>query len=226
MARGQVGRSIEIMEDRLAEAPAYLPGFMVIQQQLMEAGTYAEAGRLDEAWALVERARTELPAPFDAMAPLGEMDIHMTLEDAESIEATLPAVEVFITTLQYEVVRPALVRAQGEALALRGEDRQAVERFEEGRRLAPSSTSGPMDLGRCYRELGEYEQSEAFLQEALAVSPYGPRTNYEMALTYEAMGRMEEARTYIDRALEVWVDADPEYRWARRAREAAERIGG
>ncbi|MFC1575988.1 tol-pal system YbgF family protein [Gemmatimonadota bacterium] len=56
-------------------------------------------------------------------------------------------------------------------------------------------------------------------------SPWAPKTNYEMALTYEAMGRMEEARTHIQRALEVWAEADPEYRPARLAREAAERIG-
>ena len=40
------------------------------------------------------------------------------------------------------------------------------------------------------------------------------------------MGRMEEARTHLERALEVWAEADPAYRWAQRAREAAERIGG
>jgi len=226
MGRGQVERSIEYMEQRLSEASAYLPGFMVVQQRLVEAGTYAEAGRLDDAWALVEEARTQLPPPFDAMAPLGEMDIYLTLEDVDSIEATLPGVEAFINTLQYEIVRPALVSAQGEAHVLRGEYREAVQRFEEVQRLAPSSTSIPMKLGRCYRELGEFDRAVSFLQEALGISPYGARNNYEMALTYEAMGRREEARTHLDRALEVWADADPTYKWAQRAREASERMGG
>jgi len=60
----------------------------------------------------------------------------------------------------------------------------------------------------------------------LSVSPYGARNNYEMALTLAAMGRMEEAWVHLDRALEVWADADPTYKWAQRAREAAERVGG
>jgi tetratricopeptide (TPR) repeat protein len=226
MGRGQVERSLEIMEQRLAEAPSYQPGFMVVIQRLVEAGTYAEAGRLEDAWALVEQARTELPPPNDAMAPLGEMDIYLTLEDADAIEATLPAVDASITTLQYEFVRPALVAAQGEAKALKGEFREAIRLFEEQLRLAPASTTVPMDLGRCYRELGEYEQAVAHLQDALRVSPFGPRTNYEMALTYEAMGRMEDARSHLDRSLEVWADADPTYKWARRARELAERMEG
>jgi len=225
-ARGQVGRSIEILEQRLAEATAYLPDFAVVQQRLVEAGTYAEAGRLDDAWNLVAEARTQLPPPFDAMAPLGEMDIYLTLEDVDSIEATLPGVEAFINTLQYEIVRPALLAAQGEAHVLRGEYQEAIRAFEEQRRLAPSSTGVSMDLGRCYRELGEYDRALSLIEEALKTSPYGARTNYEMALTYEAMGRMDEARVHLNRALEVWEDADPAYKWAQRAREAADRLGG
>ncbi len=77
----------------------------------------------------------------------------------------------------------------------------------------------PRQLGRCYRELGEYDRALALLQESLQVSPYQPRTNYEMALTYEAMGRMEDARTHLERALEVWAEADPGYEPAAEARE-------
>jgi tetratricopeptide (TPR) repeat protein len=154
------------------------------------------------------------------------MDIYLTLEDVDSIEATLPGVEAFINTLQYEIVRPALFSAQGKAHVLRGEHQEAIRAFEEQQRLAPSSTGVSMDLGRCYRELGEFDRAVSFLQEALRISPYGARNNYEMALTYEAMGRREEARTHLDRALEVWADADPTYKWAQRAREASERMGG
>jgi tetratricopeptide (TPR) repeat protein len=83
-----------------------------------------------------------------------------------------------------------------------------------------------MQLGRCYREMGELDRALALMEESLRPSPYAPESNYEMALTYEAMGRMDDARTHIQRALEVWAEADPEYRPAQLAREAAERMGG
>jgi tetratricopeptide (TPR) repeat protein len=226
MARGQIQRSIEIMEQRLAEAPAYLPGFLVVQQRLVEAGTYAEAARVEEAWALVEEARTQLTPPLDGMAPLGDMDIYLALEDADGIEATIPAVEEFISAVQYEIIRPALLAAQGEAKALRGEYREAIQFFEEQRRLVPARTSPIRDLGRCHRELGEYDEAVALLQKALRVSPFSARTNYEMALTYEAMGRLDDARTHLDRAREVWAEADPGYKWAERARDLAQRMEG
>jgi tetratricopeptide (TPR) repeat protein len=160
------------------------------------------------------------------MALLGEMDIYLALEDVDGLEATLPAVDTAITTLQYEFLRPALLAAQGEMHFLKGEYREAIQAFEEQRRLAPASTSIPRELGRCYRELGEYDQALSHMNGVIAVSPFGPRTNYEMALTYEAVGRTEEARVHLDRALTVWAEADPGYRWAQRARDALARLGG
>ena len=181
---------------------------------------------MDEAWALVQEARSQLAPPYDALVVTGELDIYMTLDDADGIEATLPGVEAFIAQFQYEIFRPGVYLAQGRIHELRGEYREAIQQYEEQRTLSPADTGIPTQLARCYRGLGDYDQSVAFLQEAIAVSPFGPRTNYEMALTYEAMGRMEEARTHINRTLEVWADADPEYRWAQLARGARARIQG
>jgi tetratricopeptide (TPR) repeat protein len=160
------------------------------------------------------------------MTALGEMDIYVALEDPDAIEAIVPGVETAIATLKYEIVRPALLSAQGEAKALRGEYREAIQFFEEQRRLVPARTSPIRDLGRCYRELGEYNEAVDLLQRALRVSPFSARTNYEMALTYEAMGRLDDARTHLDRAREVWAEADPGYKWAQRALDLAQRMEG
>ena len=218
-------KALEYQEARLAEALTFQPAFNVAQFSLMGAGLYAEAGREDEAFAQVTEAGTQLAPPFDGLIPLGEMQIYLALEDADAIEATLPGVEAFIDALQYEVIRPAVVNARGRVHELRGEYREAIQQYEEEQRLNPASSTINMKLGRCYRELGELDQAVGHLEEALKSSPFGPRTNYEMALTYEAMGRMNEAREHLRRALDIWSEADSEYRWARRAREAAERIG-
>ena len=224
--RGQIGAQIEQMEQRLAEAASYTPVLTLVQLQLGGAGPYAEAGRTEMALALVEEVRSQLPPPWDALAVSGELAVHLVLEDADAIEATLPGMENFITSFRYEIFRPIMFSGRGRVHELRGEYREAIEQYREQQRLSPSDTSVPTQLGRCYRELAEYDEAVALFQESLKVSPFAPKTNYELALTYEAMGRMEDARIHISRALEVWADADPEYKWAQRAREAAERIGG
>jgi tetratricopeptide (TPR) repeat protein len=224
-ARGQIDAQIQHMEQRLSEAAAYTPGLTLAQQQVMEASTYAEGGRLGDAMALVQQARAQLPPPANALALLAEVDVLVTVEDADGIEAALPGVVEFIEAYQYEIFRPLVFEAQGKIHEIRGAFREAIQAYEEERRLNPSDTSIPTSMGRCHRELGEYEEALSLIQESLRVSPWSGEYNYEIALTYEAMGRTDEARTHIQRALEVWADADPEYRPAQRAREAGERIG-
>jgi len=226
VSRGQIDSAIVVMEQRLAEASTFQPPILVAQYRLGGVGRYAEAGRVEEAFRVLEEARSELTAPIDQMVPLGELRIHMVLENADEIEATIPRVEAFIDLLRYEMLRPEVVSAQGLVHELRGEHTEAIEKYEEEHRLKPADFTILTDLGRCHRKLGQFDQAVEYISEALLNSPFGPRTNYEMALTYEAMGRMDDAREHLNRSLEVWAEADPEYRWARRAREAAERIGG
>jgi len=225
-SRGQMGRAVEHLEQRLAEEGSYLPGLYAALGQLGAADKYVEAGREAEAFAMVEEIRSQVPPPFDALAAIGDLNIHLARDDADAVETTLPALEAIITNLQMELLRPRMAYAQGRIHELRGEFREAIEAYEEERLLSPSDRAIPRQLGRCYRELGEFDLSLSLMQEALRVSPYGARTNYETALTYEAMGRLEDARTHLDRALEVWADADPTYQRAQRAREALARIQG
>ena len=77
----------------------------------------------------------------------------------------------------------------------------------------------PRQLGQAYRELGEHRRAEAAFREALRLRPADPRTRYELALLEEARGRREQAVQHLEAALATWAEADPEYKWARRAME-------
>ena len=51
-----------------------------------------------------------------------------------------PAVEAMLASLGFENLRPALVHARGRMLELRGEHREAIEAYEEERRLSPAGS--------------------------------------------------------------------------------------
>ena len=224
--RGQINAQIESMEQRRALSATFTPALMLIQESVFQAGVYAQAGRSEDALNMISEARSALPPPYDGVVFLGELSVYQILEDADGIEATLPGAESFIVNLNAEIHRWRSVHARGRMHELRGEYQEAIEQYQEEQRLDPTDTSIPVSLARCHRESGDLEQAVSLLEESLRISPYDPLRNYEMALTYEAMGRVDDARTHLNRALEIWVDADPDYKWARRAREAAERIGG
>jgi len=225
--RGQMGKMIEHLEQRMAETALSQPGLFATLIRLRQMpGPYIDAGREADALAVVERARTELPPPFDAFLPIGNLGIQLAKEDADGVEATLPAMEAMIDAFQNENVRPWFVHAEGRIHELRGEYRAAIERYEEEQRLNPADINVPAHLGRCYRGLEEYDRAVALFQESLNSAPWAPRVNYELALTYVAMGRAEDARRHLERALEVWVEADEGYEPAVKAQEALGGLGG
>ena len=75
------------------------------------------------------------------------------------------------------------------------------------------------DIGRCYRKLGDLDKAEDYLNDARRVVPADPWVLYELALVAAESGDVDVAVELLESALEVWVDADPEFRYAREARE-------
>ncbi len=119
-----------------------------------------------------------------------------------------------------------VANARGRAFFLQGEFREAITSWEEERRLSPSDWTISRQLGEAYRGLGEFERAEQLMLEAQRVSPASPRTDYELALVYAEMGRRDDAVASLRRALEVWSEADPNYTWARRARDKLAELEG
>ena len=224
--RGQMARAIGYVEERLAEAPTYRPALFVALARLSAVNRYVGAGRIDDARALIEGARAEMPPASRSMVSLGELWLRLALEDADGIDAAIPGVEAMIETLGQEGYRSYVVHARARVHELRGEFRQAIEWYEEEQRLAPSDLSISTYLGRCHRGLEQYDRAVSLFQESLRSSPYAPLTNYELAITYRAMGRTDDARSHLERALDVWAEADPGYEPARRAREALAALAG
>ena len=52
----------------------------------------------------------------------------------------------------------------------------------------------------------------------LVIQPYSPDANFEMALVCHETGRKDDALDYLNRALSVWENADPDFEPAIKAR--------
>ena len=73
-------------------------------------------------------------------------------------------------------------------------------------------------IGRCHRELNEYDQSVESLLNFLKLDPYDPRIHYELALSYNEMKNSDKTLEHIQVAVHVWKDADKEYSLAQDAK--------
>ena len=101
---------------------------------------------------------------------------------------------------------------------MRNEYKQAVLCYQKQFELEPTDSIINRSIGRCYRKLKDLKKAEEFVQKTLKIYPFGPKTNYEMALIYYDMGKKEKAMEHLKKALSVWDEADAAYKPAKEAR--------
>ena len=100
-----------------------------------------------------------------------------------------------------------------------GDYDQAITSFQKELDLEPTDPMPNMYIGRCYRKLNKFQAAIDSIQKTLKVYPFNPSAHYEIALCYLDAGDRESAMQHLRTALDVWKDADPEYKPAKKARE-------
>jgi tetratricopeptide (TPR) repeat protein len=224
--RGRITDVLQYRERAWAEEAKAVPPIQIMIERMNGLGEHIAIGDTARALELLAQYQAQLQPPFDAFQPLGELDVALELEDAARIDSAARACEGVIEQFSYEFLRPTVAYARGQAHYLRGEYRQAIAAWEDERDLNPGDHTVPRQLGQAYRELGEHRRAESAFEEALRLRPADPRTRYEVALLEAARGRTDRAVEHLRAALGVWAEADPAYKWARRARETLGRLEG
>jgi tetratricopeptide (TPR) repeat protein len=225
-SRGRIRDLIAYRERAWGEEAKVAPPVQLIISRLNGLGEHVTAGDTARALELLAQYKAELNPPFDAFRPLGDMTVAIALENPDRIDSAARAVEAVIEQFSYEFLRSPVAYAKGQAHYLRGNYRDALIHWEAEKRLNPGEPSVDRQLGQAWRELGEHRRAEAALRQALRLRPADPRVHYEFALLDESRGRRDRAIEHLRTALRAWADADPNYRWTRRAREALSRLEG
>jgi tetratricopeptide (TPR) repeat protein len=224
--RGRIREALGYRERAWTEQAKGAPPVMVMIARLRGVGDYAAGGDTARARALLADYHRQLQPPFDVLVPLGDLDLALELEDPTQIDTAAARLERAIQQSSLALLQPVAAYARGQAHYLRGEYRDAITDWQEEQRLNPSDPSIPRQLGQAYRGLRDYGRAEAALKEAQRLRPSDARTMYERALLEEARGRREQAIASLRAALDVWANADPGYKWARRAREKLAQLEG
>ena len=83
----------------------------------------------------------------------------------------------------------------------------------------PTDVKILIDIGRCYRKVGNYSKSKKLLQTVLKIFPFSPEAHYEIAQVYIDTGDKGKSQYHLNITLNIWKGADPEYRPAEEALE-------
>lgn len=218
--RGQMELSAEMIKLQLIELEKYLlPIQVTIYRTLMLPSKLAQCGNEPAAFALLESQKPKLKAPFDNIIDIAYIEVYMHLKKTDIVEARFQEYE---TKRKANTEKDSIVfinRVNGFLHEMKGEYREAITAMEEVLKVHSSNRSALLRMSRCYRELNQFEEAEKYLNEILKTEPYQPNANYELSMLYLGKGDNEKALTHLKKALEIWKDADPNYKPALLAKK-------
>lgn len=216
---GKMKKALEYRERMMDAAGQFMAPFYLSIYKIMGVDTYIRAGEEEEAFRVLASLEKEMKPPYDQFVSLGYLTVYLEMNKLEEAEKKFPEVEKFIASVGGDAIRAFLLKVRGKIHEMRGEYAAALQNYGELIKINPSKTGIFLDMGRCYRELKEYEKAEEYLQKVLKKNPFDPRSHYQLALLYMDAGNKEKAAEHLNIAVNVWKDADPGYKPALAAKE-------
>jgi tetratricopeptide (TPR) repeat protein len=183
------------------------------------------AGRPQAALARLAEVRSAIPAPYDALAGVGEAWVHADLGQVTEARAVLAKAVTVVETYRFETFRASIALVEGMIEEADGDLAAAVVHYREAAGAAMQvEPVYRVRLGRALRLAGDLDEARAVLDEAVKVEPSHPEYRLELAHLAYARGDLARAQAHLQVALAAWDGADPEYRPAQEARELEARI--
>lgn len=215
---GQIKAAIEISQKRYAEAAAVVPPVLITLWKFDNVGMYFEIGRKQQAVFLFASLKQQLQPPFDVYALLGDVQTALELKDADRAEAALDKAEAGVKQTQMERLKSNLAQLRGDLAKLREQWQPALEAYRSVRQINPANYMINVKIGTCLRQLGQLDAAETAVRESLRYLPFLPPAYVELSHIKEARGDKKGAITALNKALDIWKDADPEFKPANKIR--------
>jgi len=129
-------------------------------------------------------------------------------EKAEELNKTLSECEEELK--KYQVgVQDNILKAY--AAKVNGNYDQALEYILDAQATSKIA-EGTFDIiGELYLLKKDYTNAKFFFEKRVQVDPFNPDILYQLALTHAGMKEMKEAKEYLQRALDIWKNADENY---------------
>lgn len=144
-----------------------------------------------------------------------EVNYYIFTEDAKNLKVAMKKCSAPLEKLQTEV-QSNVVKAFVEKV--NGNYTKAIEHLETVQTASGLDDSHLSFFGEIYYLNKEYDKAAHQFESSLKIEPYDAKLLYQLALTYYAQDKKEAAKTHLQKALEVWKNADANYIPAKKAK--------
>lgn len=219
LIKGQAKKSLEAYENKLLKYERILApkDWLVFRTFTIE--SYLHAAEFDQAFAVLEEISSKLDSSLRNIVPFGYLFIYAETGETEKATEMISGAEELVNSFGEEMLLANIYYAQGKINEVLGEYELAIDYYKKYLEIDPTTFSFYTFLSRCYRELNEYSSAEEQILISLNHNPFDPSANYEAALLYLETGEEEKGMEHLQRAVDIWEDADADYKKANIAKE-------
>jgi tetratricopeptide (TPR) repeat protein len=209
--KGKIIRTIEALQNAIEEHKKSAQFYEMIMYSIhgYKAHLFAMIGEIDSSNKVLHELEAVFGEKYKHITARRKLYAFSHLEQADSIENIIGDLTGKYNK-HFDLARIAEIRGQYD---------DAVENFNI---CLESSTANFEEeytyLGRIYRKMDNFDEAGEAFNEALKMNPYYAPALYEKAILHWEQGDKEEAIVVLNKALDVWKDADPEYIRAQKAR--------
>jgi tetratricopeptide (TPR) repeat protein len=216
--RGQLKQGLRYAEKELEETRKVQPPMITAVSQLSNLDAYARAGEVATAERILKSVTAQLQPPFDSFGSIGEMELNVELGRTDQADSAAVAVEKAIGTTGFKILQTIVNNARGRIAEQRGQCDVAITHYESVQKAEPTDVGLHTNIARCLRQRGQAQQAIDRAQLTLKVVPFDPRANFEIGRAYLDVGNRAKAIEHLQRAVDVWRNADPAYKLANEAK--------
>jgi thioredoxin-like negative regulator of GroEL len=221
-SRGQFGRLEDAYRRRLTANLEISNALRVVYVMGRSETIYAAADGGREAFALaqVDSLKGSVDPPWNQSIERYAVQIHLDTGDIEAAQASLAGMREWERARGPTPARTSHAAwAEGRIAELEDRDCvRALASYEEALEILPLTELYLLWRASCLRKLERWEDAEAEVTRLLEPNPGNAQYRLEAARLFGAQGRTAEAIAELEVALDIWSEADPEFRPAQEAR--------
>ncbi len=216
---GQMQKSLEqyILKMEIYSRLLIPKEYMVYQVMSIEPYIYAK--KIEEATEILESVHENIDESIQNIVPFGYLFIYAETGDTAKAREAISKAEELIEAFGEEMLLANIHYTEARINEFLGNYDEAIEYYSSCLEMNATTYAFYRGKARCYRMMGDFENAEAEIQQALKFRSFNGLNNYEAALLYLDMDDEEKGLEYLVRAVDIWKDADPDYEKARLAKE-------
>lgn len=216
---GQIDRAIEIMLETMEQSEGTIPPIKIMASHTILGFLHVLDGNREAAARVANDLRGKYAFPLDGIALMFVPWIYVELEDYATARQLTDELASTMEQMKWEFMRPVKEELLGRILEGESDLTGALEHYRHFLELSPTDENSHLYLGRCLRKMADYENARHELQLALTRRPGDTEVLFEAALVEHALGNHQQATEYLDQALQIWDEADPDCRPVAAARD-------